>query len=92
MDYFVLNVSEETEALRDRRDLLLGDLRALLALPPLPEADTSLHLAPSPAYCGWIRAVQELVLPMTAEAQSAASGSSSFSTWCSSSSNPCRRR
>ncbi|HUQ15596.1 MAG TPA: LptF/LptG family permease [Gemmatimonadales bacterium] len=63
---------EETEALRDRRELLLGDLRALLALPPLPEADTSLHMAPSPAYCGWIQAVQELVLPMTAEAQSAA--------------------
>jgi lipopolysaccharide export system permease protein len=63
---------EGTEALRDRQDLLLGDLRALLALPPLPEADTSLDLAPSPAYCGWIQAVQELVLPKTAEAQSAA--------------------
>src|SRR5918994_1678087 len=63
---------EATEALRDRRDLLLGDLRALLALPPLTEADTSLHLAPSPAYCGWLQAVQELVLPKTAEAQSAA--------------------
>jgi lipopolysaccharide export system permease protein len=63
---------EETEALRDRRELLVGDLRALLALPPLTGADTSLHLAPSPAYCGWIRSVQELVLPKTAEAQSAA--------------------
>jgi lipopolysaccharide export system permease protein len=63
---------EATEALRDRRDLLLGDLRALLALPPLTAADTSLHLAPSPAYCGWLQAVQELVLPKTAEAQSAA--------------------
>jgi hypothetical protein len=63
---------EEIEALRDRRDLLLGDLRALLALPPLTAADTSLHAAPSPAYCGWIQAVQELVLPKTAEAQGAA--------------------
>jgi lipopolysaccharide export system permease protein len=63
---------EETEALRDRRALLLGDLRALLALPPLPEADTSLLPARSPAYCGWLQAVQELVLPKTAEAQSAA--------------------
>ncbi len=63
---------EETEALRDRRDLLLSDLRALLALPPLTPADTSLHVAPRPAYCGWIHAVQELVLPKTAEAQSAA--------------------
>jgi lipopolysaccharide export system permease protein len=63
---------EETEALRDRRELLLGDLRALLALPPLTEPDTLPHIAPSPAYCGWIQAVQELVLPKTAEAQSAA--------------------
>jgi lipopolysaccharide export system permease protein len=63
---------EETEALRDRRELLLGDLRALLALPPLTEADTSLPMAPSPAYCGWIQAVQKLVLPKTAEAQSPA--------------------
>ena len=62
---------ERTEARRDRRRLLLGDLRVLLALPAQPEADTSLQLAP-PAYCGWIQAVQELVLPRTAEAQSAA--------------------
>jgi lipopolysaccharide export system permease protein len=65
---------EETDALRDRRHLLLGDLRALLALPPLREADddASPPLARSPAYCGWIQAVQELALPKTAEAQSAA--------------------
>ena len=63
---------EETEALRDRRELLLGDLRTLLALPPLIEDDTSFHTAPRPAYCGWIQAVEELVLPKTAEAQSAA--------------------
>jgi lipopolysaccharide export system permease protein len=63
---------EETEALRDRRELLLGDLRTLLALPPLAGADTSLHVAPSPGYCGWIQAVQELFLPKTAEAQGAA--------------------
>jgi Lipopolysaccharide export system permease LptF/LptG len=29
-------------------------------------------VAPSPAYCGWMRAVQELVLPKTAEAQGTA--------------------
>ncbi len=63
---------EETEALRDRRELLLGDLRTLLALPALAEADTSLHPAPIPAYCGWIQSVQELILPRTAEAQGAA--------------------
>src|SRR4029453_4001848 len=31
---------EENEAQRDRRDLLRDDLRALLALPPLPDDDT----------------------------------------------------
>ena len=63
---------EETEAIRDRHELLRGDLRTLLALPPLTEADTSLHMGSRPAYCGWIHAVQELILPRTAEAQSAA--------------------
>lgn len=65
---------EETEALRDRRDLLLGDLRSLLALPPLAEPDTSLQMKPSPAYCGWIQSVQQLVLPKTAEAQGPTQG------------------
>ena len=63
---------EEAEALRDRRALLLDDLRALLVLPPIEAADTSLHVAPVPAYCGWFQAVQKLVLPRTAEAQVAA--------------------
>jgi lipopolysaccharide export system permease protein len=63
---------EETDALRERRELLVGDLRTLLALPPLPESDTPPHMASSPAYCGWIQSVQELLLPRTAEAQSAA--------------------
>ena len=63
---------EETETRRDRRELLLSDLRALLALPSLPQADTAPGMPPRPAYCGWIEAVQQLVLPKTAEAQSAA--------------------
>ncbi|MBA3318758.1 MAG: LptF/LptG family permease [Gemmatimonadales bacterium] len=63
---------EEVEAARDRHALMLGDLRTLLALPPLGEADSALELAAAPAYCGWIQSVQELVLPKTAEAQSAA--------------------
>ncbi|MGH7579583.1 MAG: LptF/LptG family permease [Gemmatimonadales bacterium] len=65
---------EEREALRDRRDLLLGDLRTLLALPPLPEADNSPRMRGAPAYCGWIQSLQGLVLPKTAQAQGSAQG------------------
>jgi lipopolysaccharide export system permease protein len=65
---------EEVEALRDRSELLRDDLRALLALPPLPDADTLPDARPLPAYCGWMRRVQELILPRTAEAQSSAQG------------------
>ncbi len=63
---------EEIEALRDRRELLVGDLRALLALPLLARADPPLPVATGPAYCGWIQSVQQLVLPKTAEAQGTA--------------------
>jgi lipopolysaccharide export system permease protein len=63
---------EETEALRDRRELLLGDLRSLLALPPVAPAVTAVPMAPAPAYCGWIQRLQDLVLPRTAEAQGGA--------------------
>ena len=65
---------EEDEARRDRRDLLRDDLRALLALPPLPDDDTLPGPKPLPAYCGWMERVQTLVLPRTAEAQSATQG------------------
>jgi lipopolysaccharide export system permease protein len=67
---------EETEALRDRRELLLSDLRSLLALPPIAEAETPDYMAGSPAYCGWIQSVQQLFLPKTAEAQGAAQAAS----------------
>jgi lipopolysaccharide export system permease protein len=67
---------EETEALRDRRELLLSDLRSLLALPPLAESDTPEPMGRRPAYCGWLQSVQELVLPKTAEAQGAAQAAS----------------
>jgi len=62
---------EEAEALRDRRELLLQDLRTLLRLPPRAEADASVDPTPIPAYCGWLQSLQELLLPRTAEAQSA---------------------
>ena len=63
---------EEAEALLDRRDLLRDDLRALLALPPLPDLDSLPEPGPLPAYCGWMQRTQELVLPRTVEAQSSA--------------------
>jgi lipopolysaccharide export system permease protein len=65
---------EEVEARRDRRDLLRDDLRALLALPPLPDTDTLSGPKPLPAYCGWMQRVQDLILPMTAEAQGPTQG------------------
>ena len=65
---------EEVEARRDRRDLLRDDLRALLALPPLPDTDSMPGQKPLPVYCGWMERVQGLVLPRTAEAQSSAQG------------------
>jgi lipopolysaccharide export system permease protein len=64
---------ERDEAIRERRDLLLGDLRTLLDLPPYPERN-SLPDRPAPAYCHWIESVERLVLPKTAEAQEAAQG------------------
>jgi lipopolysaccharide export system permease protein len=65
---------ERAEALRDRRELLLSDLRALLALPAYPEANAPLPERPAPAYCHWIESLDRLVLPKTAEAQVPAQG------------------
>jgi lipopolysaccharide export system permease protein len=60
---------ERIEAQQSRRDLLVGDLRILLALPPLAERDTRPPPGRRPAYCGWMQAVQRLVLPRTVQAQ-----------------------
>jgi lipopolysaccharide export system permease protein len=65
---------ERAEALRDRRELLLSDLRTLLALPAYPEANGPLPERPAPAYCHWIESLDRLVLPKTAEAQVPAQG------------------
>jgi lipopolysaccharide export system permease protein len=62
---------ERDEAIRERRDLLLKDLRSLLVLPPYPEPK-SLPDRPAPAYCHWIESLERLVLPRTAEAQEGA--------------------
>jgi lipopolysaccharide export system permease protein len=65
---------EQIEATRDRRELLREDLRSLLSLPRLPDPGTLPEPEPLPTYCDWMQRVQELVLPRTAEAQSAAQG------------------
>jgi lipopolysaccharide export system permease protein len=62
---------EAAEAMRDRRELLLGDLRSLLGLPPLPPPDSLTPKGP-PGYCRVLESVQGLVLPKTAEAQAPA--------------------
>ena len=60
---------EQVEARRVRTELILRDLRMLLALPPLQPIPES---PPEPArngYCDWLKTVQQLVLPGTVEAQ-----------------------
>ncbi|MGH7498816.1 MAG: LptF/LptG family permease, partial [Gemmatimonadales bacterium] len=60
---------DQDGAERDRRELLLSDLRNLLALPPLPPLaapDTTVKL---PRYCHWLESVQGAVVPRPAEAQ-----------------------
>jgi lipopolysaccharide export system permease protein len=54
-------------AAQDREELLVGDLRALLALPPLqPPATVPAEPGP-PGYCGWIDRVRGVISPKTAE-------------------------
>jgi lipopolysaccharide export system permease protein len=63
---------EQVEARQDRTELILRDLRTMLALPalqpqPPTEPDSTRH-----GYCDWLRSVQSLMLPGTVEAQSPA--------------------
>lgn len=59
-------------ARQERAALVENDLRTLLALPqPLPPSPEPGD-AGGRGYCGWIRTIQALILPKTAEAQSSA--------------------
>jgi len=60
---------EQGDAVRDRHDLLVSDLRTLLALPPLGPPQPADTAQPLPSYCRWLESVQTLVLPKTAQAQ-----------------------
>ena len=65
---------EQTEARRERSELVRHDLRMLLGQPPLP----AIPLAPTDTvrqgYCGWLHSVLAALLPRTAQAQAAAQG------------------
>ena len=62
---------EQVKARQDRAELIRRDLRGLLALPPLPPMPES-QPDSSSGYCDWLRSIQRLVLPGTAEAQASA--------------------
>jgi lipopolysaccharide export system permease protein len=62
---------QQEEARRDRSVLVENDLRTLLSLPPV----FSEPVATSPralGYCGWVKSLQDFILPKTAKAQSPA--------------------
>jgi lipopolysaccharide export system permease protein len=59
--------ADQRAAAAEREDLLEGDLRALLALPPLAPAPLDSATTRPPAYCGWIERVQSAISPRTAE-------------------------
>ncbi len=63
---------EQLEARRERGELVVHDLRALLALPPLPPLPAGKPDSTAGGYCNWLKSVQELILPGTAKAQTPA--------------------
>jgi lipopolysaccharide export system permease protein len=63
---------EQVEARRERAELVQHDLRALLALPPLPPVPTSKSDTAGGGYCTWLKSIQKLILPGTAQAQTPA--------------------
>ncbi len=63
---------EQVEARDDRGELILRDLRTMLALPALPPQPEAAPDSTRRGYCDWLRSVQSLVFPGTVEAQSPA--------------------
>jgi lipopolysaccharide export system permease protein len=63
---------EQVAARRERVELVVHDLRALLALPPIPREPEVSADSTTGGYCNWIKSVQELLLPGTVEAQAPA--------------------
>jgi lipopolysaccharide export system permease protein len=65
---------EQDEARRNRAELVLQDLRILLGLPPLPEDPAAAADSAQRGYCAWLKSLQDLVFPETAQAQGNAQG------------------
>jgi LPS export ABC transporter permease LptG len=65
---------EQSEARRERSELVRQDLRTLLGQPPLPPIAPARADSARPGYCGWFKSVLAAVLPKTAKAQSPAQG------------------
>jgi lipopolysaccharide export system permease protein len=63
---------DERLAAQQREELLHGDLRELLALPPPGPAPEPVAREGLPGYCGWIDRLQVILSPRTAEAQTPA--------------------
>jgi lipopolysaccharide export system permease protein len=63
---------EQEVARQERAALVENDLRVLLHLPPRPTEVPPPTGSAQDGYCGWVRSVQSLILPKTAEAQSSA--------------------
>ncbi|MEO8089987.1 MAG: LptF/LptG family permease [Gemmatimonadales bacterium] len=63
---------EQVEARRERTELVVHDLRALLALPPIPRLPVEHPDSTGGGFCNWFKSVQKLILPGTAEAQAPA--------------------
>jgi lipopolysaccharide export system permease protein len=63
---------EQVEARQDRAELILRDLRMMLALPALPAQPPAAPDSTRHGYCNWLRSMQSLVLPGTVEAESSA--------------------
>ena len=59
--------SDQRVAAQDRETLLVGDLRALLALPALGPVPLDSTVSRPPSYCAWIDRVERAISPRTAE-------------------------
>jgi len=59
--------TDQRVAAQDREELLVGDLRALLALQALGPLSPDSTESQPPSYCGWIARVQRAISPRTAE-------------------------
>ncbi|HSB53853.1 MAG TPA: LptF/LptG family permease [Gemmatimonadales bacterium] len=63
---------DQHQAAREQVELLQGDLRKLLDLPPLPPAVRESTTVRLPGYCRLVDRLQAIILPKTAEAQTPA--------------------